>query len=93
MRGGSLRLCLDPHDLNKVIKRERCKIPTADKVASKLVGKKVFSILDEKDEFWQIPLDEESSLLSTFNSPLWTVWLYEVPFWNQLSTGGFSKTQ
>lgn len=34
----------------------------------KLAGKSMFSILDEKDGFWQIPLDEESSFLCTFNS-------------------------
>ena len=40
--------------------REHYKIPTADGVASKLTGKKVFSILDEKDGFWKIPLDQKS---------------------------------
>ena len=40
--------------------REHYKIPTADEVASKLTGKKVFSILDEKDGFWKIPLDQKS---------------------------------
>lgn len=34
----------------------------------KLAGKRMFSILDEKDGFWQILLDEESSFLCTFNS-------------------------
>ena len=68
-KDGSLRLCLDPRDLNKVIKCEHYKIPTADEVTSKLAGKKVFSILGEKDGFWQIPLDQESSFLCTFNSP------------------------
>ena len=50
-KDGSPHLCLDPRDLNKVIKREHYKIPTADEIASKLTGKKVFSILDEKDGF------------------------------------------
>ena len=68
-KDGSLRLCLEPCDLNKAIKREHYKIPTADEVVSKLTGKKVFSILEEKDSFWQIQLDQESSFLCTFNSP------------------------
>ena len=59
-KDGNLRLCLDPRDLNKVIKREHYKIPTVEEIASTLTGKSVFSILDEKDGFWQIPLDEES---------------------------------
>ena len=35
---------------------------------AKLAGKSMFSILHEKDDFWQIPLDEESSFLCTFHS-------------------------
>ena len=57
-RDGSLRLCLDPKDLNKAIKREHFPMRTADDVSSHLSGKKVFTIGDEKDGYWQIPLDE-----------------------------------
>ena len=38
-KNGSLRLCLDPKDLNKTIKREHYKIPTIQEIASKFVGK------------------------------------------------------
>ena len=79
-KDGSLRLCLDPRGLNKVIKREHYKIPTAEEVASKLSGKSVFSFLDEKDGFWQIPLDEESSFLCTFNSPFGRYRFLRCPF-------------
>ncbi|XP_068726228.1 uncharacterized protein [Montipora capricornis] len=68
-RDGSLRLCLDPRDLNKAIRREHHRIPTAEDIASHLSGKKVFSIVDEKDGFWQVCLGKESSHLCTFNSP------------------------
>jgi len=56
-RDGSLRLCLDPRDLNKAIRREHHRIPTAEDIASRLSGKKVFSRVDEKDGFWQVCLD------------------------------------
>ena len=66
---GILHLCLDPPDLNKVIKRENYKISTADEIASKLTTKNVFLIiLDEKDGFWQIPLEQDSSFPCTFDS-------------------------
>lgn len=45
---GSLRLCLDPRDLNKAIRHEHHRILTAEDIASRLSGKKVFSIVDEK---------------------------------------------
>ena len=40
-REGSLRLCLDLKDLNKVIRREHHMIPTAEDIASGLSDKKV----------------------------------------------------
>ena len=64
-----LRVCLDPSDLNKAILRQHYSIPTTDEVLSKLAGKKIFSVLDEKDGYWQVKLDEASSLLCTFNTP------------------------
>ena len=50
-RDGSLRLCLDPRDLNKAIRREHYKIPIPEDITSRLRGKKFFSLLDEKDDF------------------------------------------
>ena len=37
----SIRVCLDPHDLNKVIKKEYNLIPTVDELISKLSNKSV----------------------------------------------------
>ena len=68
-RDGSSRLCLHPRDLNKAIRREHHRILTVEDIASRLSGKKVFSIVDEKDGFWQVPLDDESSYLCKFNTP------------------------
>ena len=68
-RDGSLRICLDPTDLNEAILREHHPIPTPEDVASRLCGKKIFTILDEKDGYWQVKLDDESSYLTTFNTP------------------------
>ena len=79
-RDGSLRLCLDPRDLNKAIRREHHRIPTAEDIASHLSGKKIFSIVDEKDGFWQVRLDEESSHLCTFNTPFGRYRFKRMPF-------------
>ncbi|GFT45669.1 transposon Tf2-9 polyprotein [Nephila pilipes] len=49
---GNLRLCLDPRDLNKVIKREHYQILYTDNIISRLEGKKIFSVVDLKDGFW-----------------------------------------
>ncbi|GFS56153.1 hypothetical protein TNCV_1650681 [Trichonephila clavipes] len=64
-----LRICLDPRPLNEAIQRPHYPIPTADALITKLQGGKVFTILDFKNGFWQLPLDEESSYLTTFCTP------------------------
>ncbi|GBM17919.1 hypothetical protein AVEN_111073-1 [Araneus ventricosus] len=65
---GSIRLSLDPKDLNKVIKRDYVLIPKIEELVPKLTDKKVFSVLDLKDGFFQIELDDKSSDLCTFSS-------------------------
>jgi hypothetical protein len=63
------RICLDPRNLNEAIKREHFPLPTIEEVTARMPNAKVFSVLDAKSGFWQIPLDEASSLLCTFNTP------------------------
>jgi len=79
-KDGSLRICLDPRDLNKAIKREHYHIPTCEEVLAKLTGKKVFTIIDMKDGFWQVKLDNASSLLCTFNTPYGRYSMNRLPF-------------
>ena len=43
---------------------------TTDEVARRLQGANNLSTLDAKSGFWQLRLDEESSLLYTFNTPM-----------------------
>jgi len=66
---GSIRLCLDPRNLNKAIKRNPYYVRTIDDVIPKVSGSTHFSILDARSGFWQVSLDEESSRLCTFNTP------------------------
>ena len=68
-QNGSLRLCLDPRDLNKAIKREHFKLPTAEEIFAEMNNPKYFTKLDASNGYWHIPVDEESSKLLTFNSP------------------------
>jgi len=75
-----LRICLDPKDLNKAIMREHYQIPTFEEVTSRLSGAKVFSVLDAKEGFWQIKLDEKSSYLTTFNTPFGRYRWTRMPF-------------
>ena len=66
---GSLRLCLDPKDLNAAIKRPHYITPTPDNALSKLKSARFFTILDEQSGYWNIKLTTESSYLTTFDTP------------------------
>ena len=66
---GELCLCLDPHDLNEAICHNHHKVPTVEEVANKFVHSHYFTKLDTCHGYWLIVLDQESSLLTTFNSP------------------------
>ena len=65
---GSLRVCLDPKDLNKAIKMEHYPVPTVDSVTTKLHGSALFSRLDAKSAYWNVELGEEASNLTTINT-------------------------
>ena len=79
-KDGRLRLCLDPKDLNKAILREHFPLPTIEEVATRLCGAKCFSLLDVRNGFWHVPLDEDSSLLTTFNTPFGRYRWTRLPF-------------
>ena len=66
---GSIRLCLDPRDLNKYIRRLYYYSPIVDDILSDLQGSKFLSTLDDRSGYRNIPLCEKSQLLSTFNIP------------------------
>lgn len=80
VRNGKDRICIDPSDLNKVIKREHQPMRTAEEVVSMIPGTKVFSVLEAKSGFLQIKLDEPSSFLTTFNTPLGRFRWLRLPF-------------
>ena len=67
---GKLHLCLDPCDLNKAIHHNHHKMPTMEEVAHEFAHSCFFTKLDAHHGYWSIVLDQHSSLLTTFNSPL-----------------------
>lgn len=68
-QNGDLRLCLDPKQLNAAIMRPHFQIPSFEEITSKMSGAKFFSTLDSRNGFWHVMLDEQSSELTTFNTP------------------------
>ena len=74
---GTVRICLDPRDLNKAINREHYKMPTLEEITSQLSGAQYFTVLDATSGYWAIPLSNESSILTTcVPNPVWSVSLF-----------------
>lgn len=65
---GSVRLCIDPAQLNQAIIRPVHRGKTMQDILPTLAGARYFSILDAKSGFWNLQLDEESSHLTTFST-------------------------
>ena len=88
----AVRLCIDPRDLNLAIKRPHYPMKTIDEVASGPQGDRTFSILDDASGFWQLKLDEESSRLCTFNTPIGRYRFTRLPFGVKCAPEIFQRT-
>ncbi len=66
---GKLRICLDPHDLNKAILRPYYPMRSLEDILPELAGSQYYTKLDTRSAYWTCKLSDESSFLTTFNSP------------------------
>jgi hypothetical protein len=58
-KGGSMRLCVDYRQLNKVTIRNRYPLPRIDDLMDQLVGARVFSKIDLRSGYHQIKVKDE----------------------------------
>ena len=75
-----IRVCIDPHHLNKALLRPRHPLRTVEQVTADMPNAKVFSTLDVTSGFWTIPLDKQSSLKTTFATPFGRFRFLRMPF-------------
>ena len=68
-KNGNIRLCVDPKPLNLALKRNHYPLPTIEDVLPNLSNARCFTVLDAKNGFWHVTLDEESSYATTFGTP------------------------
>ena len=90
-KSGALRICIDPKPLNKALKRPLYQLPVIDDILPELAEAKLFSKLDLSSAFWQLRLDEESSMLTTFNSPFGRFRWLRLPFGLSVSSEIFQQ--
>ena len=77
---GQTRICINPKDLNTEIRCQYYPMPTIEEVSTRLKNVRLFTVLDAKNGFWQIPLDEKSSMLTCFNTPYCRYRWLRMPF-------------
>jgi hypothetical protein len=68
-KNGRVRIYIDPNDLNRAILREHFSVNSIDDIVTRLHGSRYFSTLDANMGYYQIKLTENSSMLTTFNTP------------------------
>ena len=74
---GTLRVCLDPTNLNKDIIRPVCYAQTMNDVIHKLKHAKYFAIFNTSKGFFHVPLDQESKLLTAMLTPF-GIYVYNI---------------
>ena len=79
-KSGEVRLCVDLKALNESVMRETHPIPKVEDTLAQLSGAALFTKLDANSGFWQIPLAEESRLLTTFITPFGRYAFNKLPF-------------
>lgn len=79
-KSGDIRICIDPRDLNRALKRPRHPLHSVEELLSDMANAKFFSVLDVTSGFWTVPLERESSFLTTFATPFGRYRFLRMPF-------------
>ena len=75
-----VRICVDYTQLNKGVLRETYPVAEVEDTLAKIGGGKIFSKLDANSGFFQIPLGEDSKLLTTFLTDEGRFAFHRLPF-------------
>ena len=88
---GDLRICLDPKQLNLALKRERYPLPVMEDVLPSLAKAKVFTKVGARNGYWHVLLDNESSKLTTLDTPFGRYRWKRLPFGVSVASEIFQK--
>ena len=93
-KSGKLRVCIDPKDLNKALRREQYTLPILEDTLHELAQSRVFTKADLAQlhvGYWHVVLDDESSKLTTFNTCYGRYRWLRLPFGTCVSSEIFQK--
>lgn len=79
-KDGSVRMCVDYREVNKVTVRDNYPLPLIEDQIDMLHGKRFFTCLDLKDGFHHVRMSEESIKYTSFVTPLGQFEYLRMPF-------------
>ena len=80
-KDGSLRFCVDFHQLNAATVKDAHPLPRIDDLLDALHGAKWFSTLDLKNGYWQVPITEQDKAKTAFRTSSGQLFKFnQVPF-------------
>ena len=77
---GKLRVCLDSHTINRALRFNVHNARTFQDVTSSIRKVTKVSKIDANSDFWTLPMDDQSQLLTTFNTPWGRYCFIKMPF-------------
>ena len=75
-----LRVCIDPKDLYKYLRRKPHPVPTVEELLLNVRNVQVFGKCKVKNGFWDVRVNDASSQLSTFATPFGCFQWMRMPF-------------
>ena len=87
----SIRLCIDPKDLNEALEREPYYSRSIDELISMFAGAKVFTIVDMDKGYWQVVLHPESRKLTCMAFDIGRYQFKRLPMGSKVASNIFQR--
>ena len=87
----SIRLCIDPKDLNEALEREPYYSRSIDELISMFAGAKVFTIVDMDKGYWQVVLHPESRKLTCMTFDIGRYQFKRLPMGSKVASDIFQR--